>query len=326
MTKLSTSSDFADELEFQASGFVVKVAGSWTDLSVEQFRAYLKARGLLPSEEELRAALARAKENFLQGESRLFVCNALPCSVKIGFDLSTEALACAQRESGVPISFTGCQGPCKQAPVLTLRTGDRSELFAQVASPGDWKTLLEFASKAHSAGTSLIDAGDAEPYRFDPVHDEPKRSVHLNRVKFLVGHFQGEGKYAMTSYVFEKEVIGTFEVSGRFIALRMGASYPLSDGRKDVHKALVIVGSDPSSGKITAHAYTDGGLIQKYSIVTGQNHLEFEDAAPGHTSQWRRARKILSPTQEGFEERLEVDSGNGQFVPYYSIAMRRTPS
>ena len=61
----------------------------------------------------------------------------------------------------------------------------------------------------------------------------------------------------MTSYTFQKEVIGTFEAGGRFIALRMDASYPLPDGRKDVPKALVIVGSEPSSGTIKAHAYTD---------------------------------------------------------------------
>jgi len=66
----------------------------------------------------------------------------------------------------------------------------------------------------------------------------------------------------MNSYAFQKEVIGTFEAGGRFIALRMDASYPLADGRKDVHKALVIVGSEAASGSITAHAYTDGGIVR----------------------------------------------------------------
>ena len=49
----------------------------------------------------------------------------------------------------------------------------------------------------------------------------------------------------MAEYAFQKEVIGSFEAGGRFIALRMDASYPLADGRKDVHKAFVIVGSEP---------------------------------------------------------------------------------
>ncbi|HEU4340893.1 MAG TPA: (2Fe-2S) ferredoxin domain-containing protein [Candidatus Binatia bacterium] len=322
--RMGTPSEALNNLEFHASGFVVKVGGSWTELSLQPFRAFLNARGFSPSEEDLAALLARAKENFLRGDSRLFICNAVPCHTKIRFDVSLEALEHARRESGVPISLTGCQGPCKQAPLLSLRVGSRSELFAQVASSADWKIVLEFASKANAAGTLLMDAGDAEQFRFDPVHDEPKQSVHLNRMKFLVGHFQGEGKYTMTPYSFQKEVIGTLEASGRFIALRMGASYPLSDGRKDVHKALVIVGSDSLSGKITAHAYTDAGLMREYSIESGQDGLQFEDASPGHASQWKRARKILSPTQEGFEERLEVDAGNGEFVPYYSIAMRRT--
>ena len=127
----------------------------------------------------------------------------------------------------------------------------------------------------------------------------------------------------MTSYTFQKEVIGTFEAGGRFIALRMDASYPLPDGRKDVHKALVIVGSEPSSGTIKAHAYTDGGIIREYRIESDNDQLYFDDVPPGHGKLWQRARKILRPTEEGFEERLEVHSGDGSFVPYYVVRMRK---
>jgi hypothetical protein len=42
----------------------------------------------------------------------------------------------------------------------------------------------------------------------------------------------------------------------------------------------------------------------------------------GHASGWKRARKIIQPTAEGFDERLEVDAGQG-FVPYYTIPMRK---
>ena len=130
----------------------------------------------------------------------------------------------------------------------------------------------------------------------------------------------------MTGYTFSKEVIGAFEAGGRFIALRMDASYPLPDGRKDVHKALVIVGSEPSSGTIKAQVYTDGGTVREYCIESGDGQLHFDDVPPGHGKLWKRARKILRPTQEGFEERLEVDKGDGSFVPYYVIVMRKVAS
>ena len=249
-----------------------------------------------------------------------------PCHAKIGFDLSIEALDRSYSEFGVPVLLTGCQGPCKQAPVLTLRVGNRSECFAQVASPADWQAVLGFANRAAAAGTLLLDAQEAQQYRFDPVHDGPKQNVHLNHLLFLLGHFRGEGKYAMTGYTFSKEVIGAFEAGGRFIALRMDASYPLPDGRKDVHKALVIVGSEPSSGTIKAHVYTDGGTVREYCIESGDGQLHFDDVAPGHGKIWKRARKILRPTQEGFEERLEVDNGDGSFVPFYVIVMRKVAS
>jgi len=97
----------------------------------------------------------------------------------------------------------------------------------------------------------------------------------------------------------------------------------LADGRKDVHKALVIVGSETSSDEITAHAYTDGGIVRRYEVRNDQGVLCFADHPPGHAGQWKQARKILNPTREGFEERLEVDGGDGSFVPYYVVCMRR---
>jgi hypothetical protein len=88
---------------------------------------------------------------------------------------------------------------------------------------------------------------------------------------------------------------------------------------------LVIVGSEPSSGNITAHAYTDGGIVREYAIAYSEQALEFADVPPGHADHWKRARKILKPTNDGFEESLEVDAGEG-FVPYYTIPMRKIAS
>lgn len=51
--------------------------------------------------------------------------------------------------------------------------------------------------------------------------------------------------------------------------------------------------------------------------------LEFEDQPPGHEKHWALAQKILQPTENGFEARLEVDAGGGNFTPYYVIQMRK---
>jgi (2Fe-2S) ferredoxin len=309
------------DLDFHAGGLLVKGQGSWTESALAQFRHFLKLRRLSPSEDELSAALRRAQEIYRSGKARIYLCAAEPCCGKLDFDVSTAALEQLSKDLGVPFTKTGCQGPCKQAPVLSLRIGDRQEMFAEVASDDAWRAVIQYAKAAAQAGTLLVDSGTAEKFRFDPVHDHGKPSAHVQPLEFLVGHFCGEGKYAMTDYVFQKEVLGSFEAGGRFIALRMDATYPLADGRKDVHKAFVIVGAEPA-GTITAHAYTDGGVVREYAIARNQSELEFADVAPGHAGQWRRARKILRPTADGFEERLEVDPGDG-FVPYYVIPMRR---
>lgn len=309
------------DLDFHAAGLLVKGQGSWTDSALEQFRHFLKLRRLSPSEDELIEALQRAREIYRSGKAGFYLCAAEPCCGKIGFDVSEGALQRLNKELGLPIAKTGCQGPCKKAPVLSLRIGDRQEMFAEVATDEAWRAVLKYAQAAARAGTLLVDTGAAEKFRFDPVHDHEKPSAHMQPLEFLLGHFRGEGRYAMIDYVFHKEVIGSFEAGGRFIALRMDATYPLADGRKDVHKALVIVGAEPA-GTITAHAYTDGGVVREYAIERNESELEFADVAPGHAGQWQRARKILRPTADGFEERLEVDAGDG-FVPYYVIAMRK---
>ena len=311
----------ATELDFHASGFVVKTEGAWSEAALAQFRHFLKLRRLTPSDDEMLHTLSRAKEAYTSAPNRLFVCTAHPCCDKTNFDVSENELERRSAEIGAPISKTGCQGPCKQAPVISLRVGEKQEMFAEVANHADWRTVLKYVQAAVRAGTLLVDTGEAEKFRFDPVHDHEKPSAHMQPLEFLLGHFRGEGRYAMTDYVFQKELLGSFEAGGRFIALRMDATYPLADGRKDVHKAFVIVGAEPA-GAITAHAYTDGGVMREYAIARNESELEFADVPPGHASQWQRARKILRPTAGGFEERLEVDPGDG-FVPYYVIAMRK---
>jgi len=316
------STNSTTELQLHASGFIVKVNGAWTEKALDQFRHFLKLRELAPSADELITVLRQAKESYLDGPGRLSVCAAEPCRTKIRFDLSDTAVESAAKEAGMPISLTGCQGPCKQAPVLCLRIADRSEFFAQVTSENDWQVILQFVHQARAAESIMTNHGSAERFRFDPVHDHLKPSVHLAPLRFLLGHFRGEGKYAMTSYTFNKEVIGTPEAGGRLIALRMGVSYPLMDGRTDVHNALVMVGAEASADRFIAHAYTDAGVFRQYSVEGSEGGLKFDDLPPGHPNQWHRARKSLRPTPEGFDEQLEVDGGEG-FVPYYLISMRR---
>ena len=321
MNRANSATTISNKLDFHAAGFLVKGQGTWTDAALIQFRHFLKLRRLSPSEKQLQQSLRQAKLEYSNGAQRLYLCAAQPCCSKVRFDMSDAALKQLGEETGVAISKTGCQGPCKQAPILSLRIGDKQETFAQVAAESDWRAMLKFAKAAAQARTFLVDDSAAEKFRFDPVHDHGKPSAHLKPLEFLLGHFRGVGQYAMTDYAFQKEVVGSFEAGGRFVALRMDASYPLADGRKDVHKALVIVGAE-ATGSITAHAYTDGGLVRQYAIAHNPHRLEFADIPPGHASQWQRARKILQPTLDGFEERLEVDPGDG-FVPYYVIAMRR---
>ena len=158
----------------------------------------------------------------------------------------------------------------------------------------------------------------------DLVHDPEENRLPLQRFRFLLGSFRGEGRYAKGTNVFYKEMNGVWEAGGRFIGLRMTVTYPLADGRRDIHEALVMIGTGSTSEYFTAQAYTDGGTILNYQLELDDDALSFADRPPTeYGSKVKRARKRLTPTVEGFEERVEVDWGDGSFQPYSVVAMQR---
>ena len=158
----------------------------------------------------------------------------------------------------------------------------------------------------------------------DLVHDPEERRQALQPLRFLLGAFRGEGRYVNRSGSFEKEVTGSWEAGGRFLGIRMSVVYPLLNGRRDIHEALVLIGSPAHDGIFVAHAYTDSGAIVEYRLSYEDGALSFADRPPNeHGLQVARARKSFTPTVEGFEERLDIDRGDGRFEPYSVITLRR---
>jgi hypothetical protein len=313
------------DLDTLVLAFVVQVQGTWTPEALGTFRAQLSRQGYAPTDGELEAALARSRQYFDRGMAHLFLCMGRPCLHRQKFDASAPALQHAAEAAQLSITPTACQGPCKQAPVATLRVGQRCEMLAQFMRQSDWQAVLHFATRATKAGTLLVPPGEAQPFRFDPVHDRDSVSGPLQKLRFLLGHFQGHGTFADGTPCFQKEAVGTWEVAGRYLALRMGVTYPLSDGHKDTHTALAMIGVHPDTGDITARVYTDGGAMHDYHLEIVDDAVLFADRPEAHHNvPAKRARKILRPTAYGFEECLELDPGSGQFAPYYTVPLHRT--
>ncbi len=160
------------------------------------------------------------------------------------------------------------------------------------------------------------------------VHGPKEQDPRLQDLGFLVGHFQGEGKYLKGSRQFQKEVVGVWQAGGQFLSLCIRVAYPLKDGRVDVHDAFVVVGLNPANEQLEARAYTDSGGMIDYQLEVSGQEICFPDRPPGHQSPTKalrarkqRARKVLCPHESGFEERLEVDFGTGDYEPYSRIIM-----
>ena len=163
-----------------------------------------------------------------------------------------------------------------------------------------------------------------DPLPSDTLAHPPRPHPQLlQKVAFLVGVFQGEGSYSKGGRRFHKQMVGAWEAGGQFLSLRMRVVYPLKDGLLDVHEACVMLGVNASGQQLEARAYTDGGGLIDYEPTWDGPSLSFPDRPPGHQPKAQRARKILSPHENGFAERLEVDFGTGAFESYSLLLMQR---
>jgi hypothetical protein len=323
MSEQSVSQSDTSSLDRLTLAQVVSSLGVCTDETVSDLRRYVESKAVPHTLMEFDASLDRAKRHFAQGDAHLFLCDGEPCQQRRRFEATSNALQHEAERIGCRISPTACQGPCKQAPVALLRVGHGCEFFAQFFHRREWEAVLDFAQRAAQTKTLLVDAGTAQPFRYDPVHEPVKPSAALESVRFLLGHFEGTVELPLEQRSIHKEVIGCWEAGGRFLSLRMAATYRRTNGEWDRHQAFIILGPDDDTGALVSRAYTDGGMIHEFHIAIEEKRLIFADRVPHHVPAVA-ARKVLTPTARGYEETLELDRGRGVFEPYYSIPIQRS--
>lgn len=325
MSERSISQSDTSSLDRLTLALVVRGLGVCTDETVSDLRCSLASKAITHTTVEFDASLERAKRHFAQGDAHLFLCDGEPCQQRRRFAATSNALQYEGERIGCQISPTACQGPCKQAPVALLRVGHGCELFAQFVRRREWEAVLSFAQRTAQAKTLLVDAGTAQPFRYDPVHEPVKPSAALESVRFLLGHFEGAVELPLEQRSIQKEVVGCWEAGGRFLSLRMAATYRRTNGEWDRHQVFIILGPDEETGALVSRVYTDGGMIHEFDIVIEGRQLMFADRVPHHVPAVA-ARKVLTPTARGYEETLELDRGLGVFEPYYSIPIQRKES
>jgi hypothetical protein len=312
--------DEVSDLSAIALGAVVAGQGA-REGEEARLRSSLERLGARVDARTVESLLRAARERFDDGAARFFLCAGDACRERLWPIDPAEIERLLAGEERCPFSTTGCQGPCEQAPVATLRVGGRCEMFAGMGSRGDWRSVAAYALRAVASDSLLVEGGHADGFRLDPLHGRERPSAPLESLRFLLGRFRGEGRFA-DGKLFRKEVVGSFEVGGRFLALRMAASHPLPGGGHDTHTALVLIGCDPWTGRLEGRAYTDGGAVEDYALEVRGGAVLFPVRAP-HGSPARSARKILRPTAQGFDELLEIDPGSGAFEEYSRAELRR---
>lgn len=255
-------------------------------------------------------SLAKARERLALGTSHTLVCAGEACAA------SAKRLALQQGDTGI-LSPTGCQGHCDHAPISVLRCGAHHEGLAQYA--GEEGRIANLARHAAAFG-HLWDAEDpVSEFRFDPLHGHAD-AAPLAAFAFLTGHFRGRGQLGAHGAPVAKELLGRFEASGRALVLRMRVDFTLKDGDRDHHEALVTITCE--DGDHVGRAVTDGGAHDLFHYqIEDDGSVLFDDRAPGHGRDKRRARKRLTPTPAGYDERLEVEGVDSRYNELYCIPM-----
>ncbi len=321
------SSSYKEEtslsLEELALGFVLRMQGYWTEESLDPMIEYLNKKKIPFHRDQLVEKLGQAKRFFNKDPNHLFVCKGRPCLKRQFEGFPKAVLQEFGPDKACPVTFTQCQGPCKQAPFATLRIGTETRQFSQFSNPSDWTLISKQIQNAVVQNTLVIDWGSASPFVFNFTDPTASQDVHLKSLQFLVGHFKGQGRFIDFDKTFDKEIIGAWELGG-FLSIRMTATYPMQNGRQDTHRVMVILGKDPAEAHISARAYTDHGMTIDFTIQQNGSELEFEDTPPGRFGKKARARKRIYPVNDGLKEVLEIDRGDGEFKPYYEVIFAKT--
>lgn len=321
MKPVNSDNNLESKIDEWTLAFVVRTQGNWTCEALSQYREILSSTGNEVGEQQLEETLGRARELFFENKAGFFLCDGAACRKRRLFDIAVLTDPKGEMQNtNCGVTLTECQGPCKFAPIATVRVGKRSAMFSEFPQESDLNRIVEFTTRAIKANTLLVDIGSARSYQFDPVHEGQSYSTKLKPIEFLIGHFMGEGRCEMKNYSFVKEVVGEWQVGGRFLALRMGATYNLKSGLKDMHQAFIVLGFNSETGNLESRAYTDAGFIRDFEMVVDDNRLIFADAIP-HGTGATRARKVLVPSATGYDETLELDYGDGQYQPYYHVKL-----
>ena len=157
-----------------------------------------------------------------------------------------------------------------------------------------------------------------------PRHEiHPAPAPQLAALSFLIGRLRGEGWLGDRSYRYTKEVVGSWVAGGHHLFVEMSADYPLRNDVRDHHSVVMVVSAGPDEGSLVSRVYDDGGAVIDYRPIPTRDGLVFDDRVP-HGSKATRARKVLRARSFGYEETLEVDLGDGAFVPYAQIELHRS--
>lgn len=132
-----------------ALSLVIHKNGAVSSNDIHDLLSYYESKkGIKIDEERYKQAVESALLKYKEHELALFICTDKPCLKKISIVPSEENATALSESLGCPVEITGCHWQCRQAPVVTLKSGNCSESVVECLSQEKWQHVKELVASA----------------------------------------------------------------------------------------------------------------------------------------------------------------------------------
>jgi hypothetical protein len=106
-------------------------------------KRYRSKRGIEIDQDEYVRAIKTSTEYYHQERARVFICTDRPCAKRSIFEISEDCLDSLSAKIGCSVITTGCHWQCDDAPVITLKVGDKTKHYLKCETQARRDQVLE---------------------------------------------------------------------------------------------------------------------------------------------------------------------------------------
>lgn len=134
------------DIHRSALSLVIHKNGNVSECDIDYVLDFYRSnKGISIDAEKYREAVKRACSNYDKHANKLFICTDEPCLKKTFINPAGYSIETLSRKLKCPVETTGCHWHCDSAPVMTLKSDNRSNSFIK-CSAANWQSVYDSIS------------------------------------------------------------------------------------------------------------------------------------------------------------------------------------